>query len=549
MPGRRLRSRIRRMEPPVPLQLRLFGGARLMRGSDRLTVGVRRGMALLAYLALHEVPMQREHAATLLWPEADATAGRTRLRRLLYQLEDVCETDLFDTRDGLLALRPGALHTDVQDFRRMARRLVGGGAPGLQLDALAERTRAACAPLLDGLDFGSDAFDDWVQTMRLEHQHLLSRTLMCIAELQQSRGEAAQAEQTLEVLLQLDDCNEPAYRLLMEVAAERADLGGVEAQFARCASALRAEFGCRPAAATEQAYAQCVARASSPRAGGSRAPAVAPRLRFANGPHGTVAYALTGSGPEAVVVMPGFVSHIEIAWEHPGIRRVLEALGRRFTVLGFDRRGVGLSERLDATGTVAAMAEDVLTIMDAAGVDRAWLFGSSEGAPSAVRLAARQPARISGLLLFGALAKGSRSDDFPWALHPEAFDVWMQRLVGAWGGAADIETFAPTLATDPWSRAWWARLLRQAASPASLRHILQGLRDADVRADLAHVRQPTLVMHRRGDRAVRFEAGRALAEGIAHAQFLPMDGDDHWWWAGNADDVVEAMLAFVEGCR
>lgn len=535
------------MDASPPLQLVLFGAAVLQRGDERLSVGARRGMALLAYLALHELPMQREHAAALLWPQADATAGRTRLRRLLYQLEDICGRDLFDTRDGLLLLRPGVLHTDVQAFQRMARVLVGGGAPGLQLDELASRARAASAPLLDGLDFGGDAFDDWVQTTRIEHQHLLARTLMHIAQLQHARGEPDEAGVTLESLLRLDPCSEPAYRLLMEVASSRADLGGVEAVYARCASALREEFGCRPAAATEQTYAECMRRAAQPVVqAGTGLTVPAQRLHFANGPHGTVAYALTGAGPEAIVVMPGFVSHIEIGWEHPGIRKVLEALGRRFTVLSFDRRGVGLSERLDASGTVSAMAEDVLTILRAASIDRAWLFGSSEGAPSAVHLAAREPERISGLLLFGALAKGSRGVDHPWALHPSAFDVWMQRLVDAWGGPADIETFAPSLAGDAWSRAWWARLLRQAASPASLRHILQGLRDADVRDDLPRVRQPTLVMHRKGDRAVRFEAGRALAAGVAHAQFVAMEGDDHWWWAGDADEVVRTMLDFVD---
>lgn len=533
------------MDTTPSLELQLFGGARLLQGGERVAIGARRGLALLAYLALLDGALQREHAAVLLWPEADPTSGRTRLRRLLYQLEETCGRDLFDTQGGLLRLRPGVLSTDVQDFRRIARLLVGQGAPGLSLDAVLELTRAACAPLLEGLDFGSETFDDWVQTVRIEHQHLLVRALMRIAELQRLRGDAKPADDTLELLLRLDPCCEPAYRIRMALAAEACDVGGVQSAFDRCATALRTEFGCKPAAATEQAYAECLQRAASGQpAPASPEPAPALGLRFANGPHGTIAYALTGAGPEALVVMPGFVSHIEICWEHPGIRQVLAALGRRFTVVIFDRRGVGLSERLDATGTVDAMTQDVLTIMDAASIERAWLFGSSEGGPAAVRLAATQPQRIAGLMLFGALAKGCRSADYPWALHPQAFDVWMQQLLAQWGGPASIETFAPSIAADPWSRAWWARLLRQGASPASLRHILEGLRDADVRADLPRLQQPTLVMHRRGDKAVRFEAGQALANGIAGARFVPLDGGDHCWWVGDAEAVVQAMLAF-----
>jgi pimeloyl-ACP methyl ester carboxylesterase len=125
------------------------------------------------------------------------------------------------------------------------------------------------------------------------------------------------------------------------------------------------------------------------------------------------------------------------------------------------------------------------------------------------------------------------------------FDRWMQALVDGWGGPAAIETFAPTQANDPATRGWWARMLRHAATPASLRAVLRGLREADVRPLLAQVRQPTLVMHRRGDRAVRFGAGEHLARGIAGAHFLPLEGDDHWWWAGDVETVVREILAFA----
>src|SRR5262249_46538352 len=109
---------------------------------------------------------------------------------------------------------------------------------------------------------------------------------------------------------------------------------------------------------------------------------------------------------------------------------------------------------------------------------------------------------------------------------------------------ADIDTFAPALRDDPSTRAWWARMLRHAASPASMRAILKGLRDADVRDLLPRVGAPTLVIHRRNDRAVRFEAGQHLAANIPGATFMPMDGDCHWWWVGGADAVVSAIFDF-----
>ena len=108
-----------------------------------------------------------------------------------------------------------------------------------------------------------------------------------------------------------------------------------------------------------------------------------------------------------------------------------------------------------------------------------------------------------------------------------------------------IETFAPSAKDDPALRAWWARLVRHAASPGGLETILAGLRDADLREELGRIRVPTLVMHRRGDRAVRFEAGEHLAQHIPGAVWQPLDGDDHFWWCGDGAAVVANVISFA----
>ena len=509
-------------------------------------MSLKRAHALLAYLALEDRPVPREHAAVLLWPDAGTEVGRTRLRRLVYQVEELCGRDLLEAREGCIAIAPGSLACDAVEFRRIARPLVGGGRPAMDLARLQACAFAACEPLMDGLDFGSDTFDDWVATVRVEHRHLLARTLARIAELQKAQGEPQAAGRTLEALLRIDPFCEPAYVLGMAVAAQAGDLGGVETLFTRCADALRAEFGCKPSARTEAAYLRLRAQAAAPPEGDEGlAQDERLEIRFANGPQGTVAYSLLGCGSEAMVVMPGFVSHIELYWEHPGIRRVMRGLARHFTVVMLDRRGLGLSERLAATGTVDAAAADLLTILDAAGIERAWIFGSSEGGPAAIQLAATRPERVRGLVLYGAMAKGCRADDYPWALRAEDYDAWMRSLVQGWGGPANLDVFAPSAAGDPATRAGWARTLRQASSPASLRAVLGGFRDADVRRHLPAIRQPTLVLHRRGDRAVRFAAGEHLARNIPGARFVPLEGDDHWWCAGDPQPVLDAILAFT----
>jgi len=535
------------------LQLNLFGPPTLMQHGQALRPALKRIHALFAFLALEARSVPREVLAQLLWPDVDAVVGRTRLRRLIYQIENQCGGALMASHDGGLVLAVDALWCDAAEFRRAARALVAKSTPGLPFVELVRLTHLACKPLLEGLSFGSAMFDEWVEAQRLERAHLLSRMLARLAELQRERGDVDDAVDMVERLLRLDPHSEPAYVQRMSLAAEARDGAGVEAVFMRCADALRHEFGCKPSRATEAAYLALREQAQSPPAAAREdrliplaRVAAALDIRFASSSGSAVAYATLGRGSETIVVMPGFVSHIEIAWEHEGLRHMLERLAERHTVVVFDRRGVGLSERLTQAGTVEAAATDVRSILDAAGIEQAWLFGSSEGGPAAITLAVSSPSRVSGLVLFGSMAKGSRADDYPWALKREAFDLWMDRLVRGWGGPADIETFSPPDKDDPASRAWWSRMLRHAASPASLRVVLEGLRDADVRTLLRRVRQPTLVLHRRGDRAVRFEAGEHLATHIAGARLVALEGTSHWWWAEDSDRVLAELTVFVE---
>jgi pimeloyl-ACP methyl ester carboxylesterase len=162
-----------------------------------------------------------------------------------------------------------------------------------------------------------------------------------------------------------------------------------------------------------------------------------------------------------------------------------------------------------------------------------------------MRLAIDHPDRVQGLCLFGSLARGSAAPDYPWALPASAYDVWLQRLIAGWGGPVGIETFAPSQKDDPALRAWWARIVRHAASPGGLETILGGLRDADMRAELHRIGVPTMVMHRRGDRAVRFEAGEHLAQNIPGAAWHPLEGNDHFWWCGDSASVIQAILQFA----
>ena len=506
-------------------------------------LSLKRALALLAYLGFNAAPVPREHLAAMLWPDVDETRARTRLRRLIYTIVDTLGDEILSSaNDCLTLLASDAVEIDLLRFTQFARRAVAIAAfdEGTLKEA-GEWVARARHPLMQGAAFGSEIFDDWLKAVSIEHEHLLARLLERLVDALGSRGDFAAAMELAEVLVSLDAYREPSYVLLMQLHALQGHSAGVEATYTRCAEVLRAEFGIRPGPQTDSAYLRMtedLKRLSSKRL-------ERPGMRFAESRLGAVAYTMTGSGEQTLVICPGFVFHIEIGLEYAPFRACIEALANRFRVILFDRRGVGLSERLGATSTPAALAADIAAILEHARVPRAWLFGSSEGGLGAMRLAIDQPDRVQGLCLFGSLARGSAAPDYPWALPAYAYDVWLKRLVAGWGGPVGIETYAPSQRDDPTLRAWWARLVRHAASPGVLKTILGGLRDADLRADLNRIAVPTLVMHRRGDQAVRFEAGEHLAQQIPGAVWRPQEGVDHFWFCGDSAPVIQAIQEFA----
>jgi pimeloyl-ACP methyl ester carboxylesterase len=210
----------------------------------------------------------------------------------------------------------------------------------------------------------------------------------------------------------------------------------------------------------------------------------------------------------------------------------------------FDPRGIGLSDR-GSPPSPDATVEDIGTVLQAARSRRVVLFAASQCGGACIKFTTKHPDRVAGLILFGALAKGCRAPDYPYALGADQFDTWRQRLIDDWGGPVGIETFGRSLAGDAQARAWWAGLLRAASSPGALKAVLDAVRDVDVRPLLPHVSVPTLVLHRRHDRAVRIEAGRYVADHIPGAQFIELDGSDHWFFAGEQEPVLDAMRNFI----
>jgi len=276
----------------------------------------------------------------------------------------------------------------------------------------------------------------------------------------------------------------------------------------------------------------------------------APPTRYATSGDVHIAYQVLGDGPVDLLVVPGFVSHLELFWENPEIRRFSAELGRFARLIVFDKRGSGMSDPVADVPTLEQRMDDVRAVMDAAGSERAVLMGISEGGPMCVLFAATFPERTRGLILLGAMARSTWAPDYPWATTKEGLiEAALEFTAPAWGTGENLEIFAPSLAGDSAMQTWWGRMERMAASPSMMEKIVLMFLDVDVRDALPLVQAPTLVLHRHGDRVVNVGAGRWLAEHIAGARFVELPGRDHIPWAGDAGAVAGEIEEFVTGQR
>lgn len=505
-------------------------------------LSLKRGLALLACLSEAGRPLARALVAQWLWPDAAEALGRARLRRLVHQVHAGLGCAPIAGDGQTLWLDPySGFHCDVAAVRTCAQALLQADAPAPEAQCAQRLLAPDAALFLQGFTLDSDLFFDWLARHRAEHERLVGRALLRLAAHCSQADEPAQAAGAAAQALAIDACNEAAYIALFGALGALGKQAELESAYFRCAQALREELGVRPSPLVEEAYVR--ARSGSDAAGAAVAPPLA--IRFAHTGEGAVAYVALGEGPQTLVLIPGLFSHLEVSLGEARMVQVLNRLARRYRVLLLDRRGTGLSERVGVSPTADTAIEDILAVLDAAGVERAWVFGASVGGTIGIAFAAQQPARCAGLLLFGANARGAWAPDYPFAMDDAAVARWIGLLQADWGGATSLAMFAPSSAHDPAVQAWWARLLRQAASPNSMAALVRAFHAMDVRPQLPQLELPTLVLQRRSDRIVRQGAGEYLAQHIPGAKLVLLAGEDHFFWHGDTAAVLNAIEGFT----
>ncbi|MDQ3644296.1 MAG: adenylate/guanylate cyclase domain-containing protein [Actinomycetota bacterium] len=262
-----------------------------------------------------------------------------------------------------------------------------------------------------------------------------------------------------------------------------------------------------------------------------------------------VAYQVFGEGPRDLVLAPGFVSNLELAWEYPPYERFMRRLASFARVIVFDKRGSGLSDPVEAAATLEERMDDIRAVMDAAGSERADVFGWSEGASMAAVFGASRPDRVSGLVLYGVFARGTPAEGYPWAVSRDAWELWLEENEDeVWGQGFSLLMLAPSRFEDETLVRWWGRFERQSMSPKMSRAALRLDMELDIRDVVSSIRVPTLIMHRTGD-VLPVEGARWLARQVPGARFVELPGEDHWPWTSDPDQIVDEVEEFLTGTR
>ncbi|MGE5226202.1 MAG: alpha/beta fold hydrolase [Planctomycetaceae bacterium] len=284
-----------------------------------------------------------------------------------------------------------------------------------------------------------------------------------------------------------------------------------------------------------------------------------PETRYAvtqDGVH--IAYQVTGDGPVDIVLINSFVTHVELFWELPSFERLVRALTAFARVILFDKRGVGLSDRVSSSlPTLEARMDDLRAVLDAAGSERALLLGNGDGGALTTLFAATYPDRTLGLLLWSGSVRTAWASDYPWGMPEDRFEERLRARAELWGNAArGAESTAMTfpwmgeeLSSDPEFVQWLMRMQRNAISPGDLPVFNRIWLSTDARGALPAIQVPTRFLVRSSWPPDATEETEWTAAQIPGSSIVTLPGQGEDMWIGDVDEVVAAVEDFISTIR
>ncbi|MDI9245365.1 alpha/beta hydrolase [Marinobacter sp. CHS3-4] len=495
----------------------------------------KKSIELLAFLVTNPRSHPRDRLAMLLWP--DAVDSRKLLRNAIYELRQrlgrnalVAHADVIKIDDSI------ASACDIGHLKSLS----ASSAKHAPILSFEEIERLCSGDFLEGFQFADcDGMADWCYAMRESVMRWRCKLLEQQTDIHRSLGKIDVTLQLLRLWYSLDEYNECVVRQIIEALIEKNQLYEAERLYEAFKRRLHEQLGIAPS----NDLARLILKlGQAPRASNKdNFAAAVPETHYLQSNGVFLAYQTLGTESRTLIVINGFMSHLEQIWENPELARFYRQLANQFRLVLFDKRGCGMSDRVASAPSPDDIALDVHAIMSKLHLKQAVILGFSEGGAAAITFAARFPKLVERLILYGSSAKWMRTPDYKPALTPQQFDVWQEQLVSQWGSGKSIEEFAPSQRSSIQSINWWAKTMRLSSSPGEISKIMLSIREIDVRAQLEKVKHPTLILHKIDDRIVRFDAAKDLAKRLPNAVLKPLDGIDHWFWTECADEILDLI--------
>lgn len=480
------------------LRISLLGELRVScREVDLTLPASRKARALLAFMAATRRPHRRERLCELLWdlPDDPKAALRWSLSKLRQVIDSPDRTRIAADRERV-ALDTTDIETDIHAIRD---RLQSGDTaiPVSELEDMAQQLESV---LLDGLDgAGDQSFDTWLTAEREDAAMTRIDVLRRLAT--HPDIDWLRAEKWMRRWREQDPEGAAAHARIAEASGTARPTGAPQPQPDVPAR--------KPSAASralrEQTIGFCEAKDGA-----------------------KIAYATVGDGPP-LLKAANWLSHLEFDWGSPIWGRSFAAIARYRTFIRYDERGCGLSDWDVDELSFEAFVEDLEAVADNLELERFPLLGISQGAAVSIEYAVRHPERVSGLILIGSYAAGWRHLTDPEEQARREAVLTLTELGWGTDNPAYRHIFSQTFMPDapPEDLAWFDEFQRQTASPKNAVRFQQAFGLIDVRDKLAEVRAPTIVLHAERDQRIPLEVGRAVADGIPGAQFVPLDSSNH----------------------
>jgi class 3 adenylate cyclase len=272
---------------------------------------------------------------------------------------------------------------------------------------------------------------------------------------------------------------------------------------------------------------------------------VVPETRYVKVGDDRIAYQVFGEGDVDLLVVGAVGECIDLNWDCPAYAKFLRRLATQARVMIFDVRGSGSSDNFSGEDLPSweRWSDEALAVLDEVGSERAVVFGTADGGPTAILFAAIHPTRARGLTLINSSACFGDAPDTSGISPAEAG----QFVQGAWGTEALADYITPDAARDPVFRRWFARSLRLSLKPRDVATFMEIVASMDVRTALASVRVPTLVLHREAYRAIPVSHGRYLSEHIDGAKLALLQGRDSVAYTDPAEEGLRVIEKFLAG--